>query len=55
MIALSGLFCGLILGIFMVWREIRNSYSMPTKEETTDLINKLNRMALDRNNKEPKL
>lgn len=48
MIALSGIFCGLIIGIIVVWRDTRDK--MPTQQDENDLTNKLNRMALDRAN-----
>lgn len=49
MIALSGIFLMIAIIIFKVYYEING---IPTQKEEDDLANKLNRLALDRNNKE---
>jgi len=48
MIPLCGIAIALgLVVIYFVWEQ----HQSPTKDEETDLTNKLNRMALDRNNR----
>ena len=49
MIALSGICLAIIVGIIVVFVDM-NSRRIPTDKEMKEIANKLNRMALDRNN-----
>ena len=51
MIPLCGIALGIGIGLMVVW-QILTKDTMPTQRDENELINKLNRMALDRNNKE---
>ena len=49
MIALSGIFCGILIGLMIFW-QMMNPHIRSNKNDDDELIKKLNRMALDRAN-----
>lgn len=49
-IAMCGLVLGILLGVLLVINDLRQQ--IPSQKDEDDLMNKLNRMALERNNHE---
>lgn len=47
-IAMCGLVLGILLGVLLVINDLRQQ--IPSQKDEDDLMNKLNRMALERNN-----